>query len=156
MARAYLICGYIGVGKTTLAKRLASSENAIRFTQDEWMSSIYGNYPDEATFTEKYNQLNQLINTVWPQCVAHGVNVVLDLNFWTRAERDAARARIHDAKGEAILYFVDCPLPTAWARIAKRNLALENGIYVSQQIFDNYVAKLQPLQADEDHIKVNG
>jgi predicted kinase len=154
MATAHLICGYIGVGKTTLAEKLENSENAVRFTQDEWMSKIFGNYPDEATFTENYEKINSLMNTIWPKFLARGVDVILDLNYWTRTSRDEARNVVAALHAKAILYFVNCPLPLAWSRIEKRNLALHDGVFVSQKIFDTSLHKLEPLQPDEEHIDI--
>jgi len=37
MAEIHLICGFIGFGKTTLAKQLEKDLPAIRFTHDEFM-----------------------------------------------------------------------------------------------------------------------
>lgn len=154
MATAYLICGYIGVGKTTLAKQLEVSERAIRFTQDEWMFKLFGNYPEEATFNEEYLKVNQLINTVWPKCLALGMNVILDLNFWTRQSRDEARQIIAALNCEAKLYYLTCADDLAWTRIAARNLNLENGIYVSEKIFKTSQHKLEPLGKDEIHTEI--
>jgi hypothetical protein len=39
MATAHLLNGYLGVGKTTLARRLEHELPAVRFTHDEWMIS---------------------------------------------------------------------------------------------------------------------
>jgi hypothetical protein len=41
MATAHLIYGYIGSGKTTVAKRLEAELPAIRFTSDEWVAAMY-------------------------------------------------------------------------------------------------------------------
>jgi predicted kinase len=41
-ATAFLIHGYLGAGKATLARRLEVEQAAIRFTHDEWMRSLYG------------------------------------------------------------------------------------------------------------------
>ncbi|GAA2756515.1 putative kinase [Actinopolymorpha rutila] len=46
MPTAHLIHGYIGAGKTTLAKRLERDADAVRFTLDEWLTALYGD--DEA------------------------------------------------------------------------------------------------------------
>ena len=42
MAVAHLIHGFLGVGKTTYARRLERERSAVRFTHDEWMARLYG------------------------------------------------------------------------------------------------------------------
>jgi predicted kinase len=51
-ATAFLIHGYLGAGKTTLARRLEVEQAAIRFTHDEWMRSLYGDDPPETRLSE--------------------------------------------------------------------------------------------------------
>ena len=49
-ATALLIHGYLGAGKTTLARRLEVEQAASRFTHDEWMRSLYDDDPPEPRF----------------------------------------------------------------------------------------------------------
>lgn len=51
----HLICGFIGFGKTTYAKRLEQELPAVRFTHDEIMCARYGRSPED--FPEKYKWL---------------------------------------------------------------------------------------------------
>jgi predicted kinase len=48
MATAHLIRGFLGVGKTMLARRLEQDIPAIRFSHDEWMTRLYGDDPTVA------------------------------------------------------------------------------------------------------------
>ena len=41
MATAYLVVGFAGAGKTTLARKLAAEKGAVRFTPDDWMESLF-------------------------------------------------------------------------------------------------------------------
>jgi predicted kinase len=36
----HMICGFAGVGKTTLARQLQRQTNGMRFSIDEWMISL--------------------------------------------------------------------------------------------------------------------
>ena len=36
----YLICGFIGAGKTTFSKKLETETGAVRITKDEWSISL--------------------------------------------------------------------------------------------------------------------
>jgi predicted kinase len=40
---AHIICGFIGSGKTTFARKLEKETGAIRITKDEWIIKIFGN-----------------------------------------------------------------------------------------------------------------
>jgi predicted kinase len=41
IATVHMIYGYLGSGKTTLARQLEQELPAIRFTQDEWVTRIF-------------------------------------------------------------------------------------------------------------------
>ena len=93
MATAHLIHGFLGVGKTTLARQLERSIPAIRFSHDEWMTRLYGDDPPVEHFAELYRRVCQQVEEVWPRCLELGLNVVFEFGFWTRQERDVVRAR---------------------------------------------------------------
>ena len=44
-ATVYVLCGFIGAGKTTFAKKLAEQTGAVRITKDEWLIQMVGNDP---------------------------------------------------------------------------------------------------------------
>jgi predicted kinase len=86
-----MIHGYLGTGKTTFARQLEQDLPAIRFTHDEWMARLYGEDPPVEHFADYYARVRSLIDSLWPRCLELGSDVVLDLNFWSRRERDEAR-----------------------------------------------------------------
>lgn len=47
----YVICGFIGAGKTTFARKLEHETKAIRITKDEWIIKIFVN-----NLSEVYNR----------------------------------------------------------------------------------------------------
>jgi len=83
MATAHLIHGFLGVGKTTLARQLERSIPVIRFSHDEWMARLYGDDPPVEHFGELYRRVCQQVEEVWPRCLELGLNVVLEFSFWT-------------------------------------------------------------------------
>jgi predicted kinase len=92
MATAHLIHGYLGAGKTTFARRLEKDLPAVRFTHDEWMARLYGDDPPVDEFPAVYGRVSEQIDKLWPRCLELGLDVVLDLNFWSRRQRDETRA----------------------------------------------------------------
>lgn len=41
----YLICGFIGAGKSTFSKKLEEKTGAVRVTKDEWSIRLIGKNP---------------------------------------------------------------------------------------------------------------
>ena len=66
MATAHLIHGFLGVGKTTLARRLEQDIPAIRFSHDEWMTRLYGDDPPVEHFAEFCRRVSKVLEEVWP------------------------------------------------------------------------------------------
>jgi len=52
----YMLYGFVGAGKTVFAKKLEKETGALRFTNDEWMISLYGNNPSAEKFAEYYER----------------------------------------------------------------------------------------------------
>ena len=85
MPSLHLICGFIGFGKTTVAKELEKTLPAIRFTHDEIMRERYGRNPDN--FQEKYKLVDDYIRTQASKTIAEGKNVIMDYGFWDKENR---------------------------------------------------------------------
>jgi predicted kinase len=84
----HLTVGLPGVGKTTIARRLAHEHNAVRFTPDEWMIPLFGQEQPEG----KRNVLEGRLIWLALSALRIGVNVVLDFGVWSKDERSALRA----------------------------------------------------------------
>ena len=151
---AFLLHGYLGVGKTTLARRLEAEHAAIRFTHDEWMRALYGNDPPEAVFADYAGRVSSLIEATWTRCLELGVNVVLDLGFWSRSERDRTRAIIARLGGECRLYRLTCPKEVARQRIGGRNEDLGASLFIAPATYDALKARFEPLGPDERSIEM--
>jgi predicted kinase len=152
-ATAFLMHGYLGVGKTTLARRLEVEQAAIRFTHDEWMRSLYGDDPPETRFSDYAGRVSGLMETVWTRCVALKTNVVLDFGFWRRSERDRVRALVASLGGNSVLYRLSCPDEVAWRRIETRNERLGPDLYIAPNTFKVLKARFEPLDPDEARVE---
>lgn len=149
---AFLLHGYLGVGKTTLAKRLEAEHAALRFTHDKWMRALYGNDPPEAFFADYAGRVSGLIEANWTRCLELGLNVVLDFGFWSRAERDRTRALIARFGGECRLYRLTCPDEIARQRVEGRNEHLGLSLFIAPATYDALKARVEPLGPDERSI----
>ena len=61
MSTAHLLHGFIYSGKTTFAKEPESRYDAVRFSHDEWMHTLYGANPPKEQFDELYSRVGGLI-----------------------------------------------------------------------------------------------
>jgi predicted kinase len=158
MATAHLLHGYLGVGKTTLARRLEHDLPAVRFTHDEWMTHLYGEDPDvqRAEFEDMRRRVHVLMEPVWSCCLQLGLDVVLDFGLWSRQERDVLRAKIAALSASARLYRVTCSDGAAWQRIEKRNTGLSGDFLIVRNTYDVLRSGFEPLEDEEECIEIAG
>ena len=154
MATAHLIHGFLGAGKTTFARQLERELPAIRFSQDEWMSHLYGNDPPPDEFPIYFRRISELIARLWPRCLELGVDVILDLHFWSREDRDETRVTAAKLGACSRLYRLTCPEDEAWRRLEKRNLNLDGSLFISRNTFEVLKSHFEPLSNDEERIDV--
>ena len=102
----YIICGFIGAGKTTFAKKLELKTGAIRITKDEWLMKLFGHNPRVEGFEEYDEKICELSNNIAFQFVERGIDVIIDDGFWVKKQRDEMRERIEKAGAKAVLYYV--------------------------------------------------
>ena len=155
MPTAHMIHGYLGAGKTTFARRLEQELPAIRFSHDEWMARLYGIDPPVEQFADYGSRVSAQIDSLWPRCLELGLDVVLDLNFWTRRGRDATRMKARSLGAAVRLYRLTCPDELAWHRIERRNASLDpSSLFIARNTFEVLRARFEPLDPDEEREEI--
>ena len=152
MPTAHLVFGFLGSGKTTLAKRLELRHGAVRFTPDEWMARLFGEDPPTDTFHDRAASILDIMQPIWVRCLSLGLDVVLDYGFWSRAERDRVRAAVETIGATPVLWAVSCSDDEARKRIALRNEAAHRSLHIASATFDLLKARVEPLDMDEPHL----
>jgi predicted kinase len=147
--KAYLICGFLGSGKTTFAKRLETQETALRLTHDEWMVQLYGRNPPAEKFSEYASRVSRLQESIWLRWLELGGNVVLDLNFWSRSHRDRTRELVATRRADSVLYYLTCSENTARQRVARRTEKADS-LVISDETFNVLQHRWEEPQQDED------
>jgi len=149
----YLICGFIGAGKTTFAKKLEEKTGAVRITKDEWSIRLIGNDPTIDGYAEWDHKISGLSRDVAFQLAGKGVDVIIDEGFWERDLRDEMRRRIGAIGAKAVMYYVETPMEVIRERVAGRNSApTEDSFKISREMLDNYLMYWQPPGEGEDYI----
>ncbi len=82
-----IICGLPGSGKTTLAKCLEESLQAIRLSPDEWMDALSINLYDE----ESRAKIEALQWELGQKLLKLGLVVIIEWGTWGKSERDTLR-----------------------------------------------------------------
>jgi predicted kinase len=98
----YLICGFIGAGKTTFAKKLEEKSGAVRITKDEWSIRLIGDDPTIDGYAEWDQKIIGLSRDFAFYLAGKGIDVIIDEGFWGREEREELRLKIHAIGAEAV------------------------------------------------------
>ena len=128
----YLICGPIGAGKTTYAVELAKKENAIRFSEDEWLAKLFvPDAPDGLLSesmqvvgewaTEKYLRCREQIWLICQQLIANNVSIVLDGAAANKTQRDVIRKKAQDNSVGFQLHYIHAARNIRHERVFGRN-----------------------------------
>src|SRR3972149_2990846 len=119
---AYVICGFIGAGKTTFARKLEKETGAIRVTKDEWIIKIFGNKITLDNNFEVYDKnITKLATDIVFKILKAGKDVIIDEGFWVKSQRDDIKKKIINVGAKPILYYVECPVEKMRERVVNRS-----------------------------------
>lgn len=124
MANVYVMCGKVGSGKTTFAKRLRDQVGAVVLSVDEWMLTVYGREVPCSEHKLYVERIKEGLFRDGHKILKAGVPIILDFGFWTKEERMAVRNAFSEY--EVILYYMDVPEAVLFDRVHNRNKAGRN------------------------------
>lgn len=150
--RIHALHGFIGSGKTTLARTLETQLGALRFTSDEWMTALYGQDPPADEFPVLFRRVMTVMEAQWTRAVTLGVPVILDHGFWTRAARDELRAQASALGAPLTLHVLAVPDAEARRRVQARNLQ-PGALLIADETFDLFRPRFEPLTPDEEALQ---
>lgn len=151
----YVLCGFIGAGKTTFAKKLEEQTGAVRITKDEWLIRLIGNDPTIEGYEDYDHKIIGLSRDFAFQLAEKGIDVIMDEGFWFREQRDELRRRIDAIGAKEVLYYLDTPIETIRERVAERNRnPTAESFTISGELLDSYLKYWQPPGEDEDYVPV--
>ncbi len=155
MARAHLLIGPVGSGKTTFAGTLAEQRQAVRFSLDEWMIELFGHHMPRDVFHARLVACLGIIYRTSTRLLELGTDVVFDCGYWRREHRDDARERLRASGAELCWYYFDVPPAERWSRLERRNAALPAGTFeITREMFDDFVLCFEPPALPEVFVRV--
>jgi len=142
MSRLIIVCGPTGVGKTTHSIALATEIEAVRFSIDPWMQTLFAKDMATLDYDWMIERVHRCYDQIWnvsEQILSIRGNVVLDLGFTEKAQRErfAQPARAMGASPE--VHYLDAPADVRRKRVDKRNLEKDPNVYsfdVDRMMFD--------------------
>lgn len=161
----HLICGPIGAGKTTYAHKVAIKYNAVRFSEDEWLSKLF--VPDApegllsepmqvvgAWANEKYQRCRGQIWIISKQLLDQNVSIVLDGAAANKEQRDAIRKKALDHNVQFQLHYVTSDHKTREKRVFERNK--EQGDTFSLEVTPDMFAHTESFFEAPEGEELNG
>ena len=148
----YLICGFLGAGKTTYSKKLAQETNAIHLNADEWCMKLFSKDEYEQNWE---NCFLKTMDYLWKQAselFQQQKSVILDIGFWTIQERNSAYTQAFQIGFEPIIHYIYAPDNILKNRISQRTGAIAEYNLIH---FDEIKKKFEEPTSSENHIKIN-
>lgn len=125
MTMAHIICGATGAGKTTYSLGLAEETGALRFSIDEWMEMLFlMDAPDPISYQwalARVERCERKMLALCGQLRGKGLDIILDLGFFKREQRDRVRRAVTGLEMNPRLYYLDVPAAVRWERVSQRN-----------------------------------
>lgn len=157
--KVYLITGGTGAGKTIYALKLAAETGGIRFSIDDWMTTLFWmDSPDPISHDWAMERITRTEAQMWEtaqQVLAQGLPVILDLGFTKAVHRQKFYNLAKKAGAEPILHWVDVSPEERWRRVQSRNA--EKGetfaMEVPREMFDFMESEWEAPEG-ENYIKV--
>ncbi|WP_394126102.1 AAA family ATPase [Vibrio hepatarius] len=159
MARLILVCGPTGAGKTTYSMDLCDKIKAVKFSIDPWMQTLFAKDMVSLDFSWMMERVNRCYEQIWEvseQILSFGGNVVLDLGFTTKSQRDIFVNKALSLGINAEIHYLDALTETRRQRVAKRNVEKDPTVYsfeVTEMMFNFMEPK---FEVPEESELVNG
>jgi predicted kinase len=151
----HFLCGKAGAGKSTVARAVAQSAQAMLISEDVWLARLYG---DQMQTFEDYRRFSIRLKTVVGPFVAEllrsGRNVVLDFPANTRSSRAWFRSLCEEAGAAHVLHHVDSTDDTCLAHIRQRNEERPEGSHHLTPEQFAYISSFFEPPAQEEGFKI--
>ena len=149
----YLMVGYPGAGKTSLARIISEATGAIHIWSDKERHEMF---PNPTHSQQESHQLYEALNKRTSQLLAAGNSVVFDTNFNFYSDRQKLREIAANNNAECRVVWLSTPEEVSRSR-AVRTPQIRNGYHtdMSDEQFDQIISKLEAPQDNENFIKLD-
>lgn len=132
MARLIIVTGPTGVGKTTYSLSLSTEIAAVRFSIDPWMQNLFSKDMTSLDYSWMIERVNRCYVQIWnvsEQILQLDGNVVLDLGFTTKEQRDHFSDLARKLGVDPEVHYLNAPKETRRQRVKARNEEKDPSVY---------------------------
>jgi predicted kinase len=149
--KLYFMCGKMAAGKSTHAKTLAVTQNAVLIVQDDLLEALYpGEIREIKDFVKYSARLRDALSPHIVSLLSHGVSVVLDFPGNTTTQRRWFRQLFEGAGVEHELHYIDTPNDLCKRQLKQRSQHLPEGApWTTDAEFDAITMYFQAPTEDE-------
>lgn len=151
MATIHLMVGFMGFGKTTIAKQLEKEVHAVRLTHDEFMVKLYGRNMPYAEFHPNYDKVDAVLWYLAEKIIATGTDVIMDYGFWSHDARSNAYQKAKKLTNDVVFHVIDCDMTLAKERILRRSEDNPDELYIREDEFNTLVKQYEPWNYMDDY-----
>lgn len=144
--RLLVVCGLPGSGKSTRARALEDTADAVRFSPDEWMGALDIDLFD----SQARGRVEGLQWQLTQRLLRLGQSVVIEWGTWGRAERDALRVGARELGAQVELHYLDAPLDVLWERVRDRGMDQQrDSRALTREDLESYASVFERPDAEE-------
>ena len=148
--KVYFMCGKMAAGKSTYARELAQTNDAVLFIQDELLDTLYPGEIRSIDFAKYSARVRDALSPHVQHLLTRGISVVLDFPGNTRIQRRWFREILESANVEHELHFIDVPNDLCKRQLRQRSATLPAGsAWTTDAEFDAITAYFQAPDEDE-------
>jgi len=150
MPTVHFLCGYMGFGKSTIARRLAVQYNAVILNDDEFMRELFGRSLPEEQFRAAHEKVTEFTWRLGERIISIGTNVIFDRGFWSKQSRSAAVERASRFCDSLLFHQIECDMETAKKRVLNRTATDLGALDINENTFDALSRFYEPISPDEN------
>lgn len=153
----FALHGFIGSGKSTIARAIEDKYGAVLFVPDIWTRTMLGSDPPEQIYRPALQGLMSLFQEQWIRIASLGLPVILDYGFWTLSERESLREICLKYSLPLSIIRLDSNYEELWSRIERRNQEILNkkdaeNVLITRDTFDLFFTNFNEAKLDEPNI----